>query len=109
MKNEKWKVKSEKCSQANELGYVVKSEECNQQIPNTSVVSHMCRGELQFALQQESQFALQQENQFALQQENQFAFPTTWQISFQVLWSNSLLLTRPASPLASVGVLTIDH
>jgi len=63
MKNEKWKVKSEKCSQANELGYVVKSEEwrmksvakrmslgmwwkvksekCNQQIPNTSVVSHM--------------------------------------------------------------------
>ena len=86
-------MKSEKCSQANELGYVVKSEECNQQIPNTSVVSHMCRGELQFALQQESQFALQQESQFtlsqesqfalqqesqfALQQESQFAFPTT--------------------------------
>ena len=78
-------MKSEKCSQANELGYVVKSEECNQQIPNTSVVSHMCRGKVreqaeyvsQFALQQESQFALQQENQFALQQESQFAFPTT--------------------------------
>ena len=86
-------MKSEECSQANELGYVVKSEECNQQIPNTSVVSHMCRGkvreqaeyvrqfslsqESQFALQQESQFALQQENQFSLQQESQFAFPTT--------------------------------
>ncbi|MGQ4706554.1 hypothetical protein [Capnocytophaga gingivalis] len=74
-------MKNEKCSQANELGYVVKSEECNQQIPNTSVVSHMCRGKVreqaeyvrQFALQQESQFALQQENQFALQQESQFA------------------------------------
>ena len=94
-------MKNEKCSQANELGYVVKSEECNQQIPNTSVVSHMCRGKVreqaeyvrqfalqqenqfalqqenQFALQQESQFALQQESQFALQQESQFAFPTT--------------------------------
>ena len=75
-------MKSEECSQANELGYVVKSEECNQQIPNTSVVSHMCRGKVreqaeyvrQFALQQESQFALQQESQFAFQQENQFAF-----------------------------------
>ena len=81
MKSEEWRMKSEKCSQANELGYVVKSEECNQQIPNTSVVSHMCRGKVreqaeyvrQFALQQESQFALQQENQFALQQESQFA------------------------------------
>ena len=66
-------MKNEECSQANELGYVVKSEECNQQIPNTSVVSHMCRGELQFAPQQESQFALQQESQFAFQQESQFA------------------------------------
>ena len=67
MKNEKWKVKSEECSQANELGYVVKSEECNQQIPNTSVVSHMCRGKVREQAEYVRQFALQQESQFALQ------------------------------------------
>jgi len=66
-------VKSEKCSQANELGYVVKSEECNQQIPNTSVVSHMCRGKVREQAEYVRQFALQQESQFALSQENQFA------------------------------------
>ena len=84
-------MKSEKCSQANELGYVVKSEECNQQIPNTSVVSHMCRGKVreqaeyvrQFALQQESQFALQQESQFALQQESQFTLSQENQFALQ--------------------------
>ena len=62
-------VKSEECSQANELGYVVKSEECNQQIPNTSVVSHMCRGKVR----EQAEYV----RQFALQQESQFAFPTT--------------------------------
>ena len=66
-------MKSEKCSQANELGYVVKSEECNQQIPNTSVVSHMCRGKVREQAEYVRQFALQQESQFALSQENQFA------------------------------------
>ena len=75
-------MKSEKCSQANELGYVVKSVTNKYLIP---ALCHTCRSELQFALQQESQFALQQESQFtlsqesqfALSQESQFAFPTT--------------------------------
>ena len=49
MKNEKWKVKSEKCSQANELGYVVKSEEWLSHI-NMRAFAFCCRGDLQIAL-----------------------------------------------------------